>query len=321
MRRLVVAVCVLLVAVPSALADTTVVPNDGTLPWTDPSHRHPLELLAGQVASRIVGRTVSVNCEGETDWQNLGAADADGFVRVLSWHFDGTRWAPILDQGGLIRLSPTACTYLVQFARAATKPTKCSVPQVQQKTTYKTVRYQATVRIKVTQRVKVNGRWVTRYVWVKRKVWKTRRVPISTNVTVAGPAQPCYVNGQPATQMPASYWQDYRSYALSLLILAHEAWHVAGDFGVVIPSGYPNPGQVGYPDYEARAECHGLQWIAYVAQQLGDSPDDASAIAQFYVKENYPTLRGRIFKGNTYWSADCRQDGPMDITPGDGVWP
>jgi hypothetical protein len=272
--RLALVLVVAAVAAPAALADTPVIPDDSSLPWSDPSHGHPLEALAGQIASRIAGRPVSVRCEGETDWQRLLGGDAGGvggFVRVL-WQWDGSRWSPVFDGGGIAQLSPRVCTYLAQFARATTKPTKCAVPQTQQQTRYETVSYKTKVRVKVKKRVRVKGRSVIRNVWVTRTVWKKKRVAVTEMVTVSGSPQPCYVGGGPATSMPGGFWTEYSHYAWALQTLVHEASHLAGDVGVLVPDGYPSPGWVGYTDYEIRAECHGMQWISYAAQQLGDQP-------------------------------------------------
>lgn len=293
----------------AALADTAVIPDDGSLPWTDPNHQTPLELVDGKIASAIVGRPVTVWCEGATDWGNLHAPDADGYVNILYWQYNGSAWAPVFENDGLAQLSPDACTYLVKFARAAAKPTKCSVTKTVTETTYKTV------RVKRTKRVRIHGRWVV------RTTWKTKRVPVTTTRTEQGPPQACYMNGAPVTVMPASFWTDYGNYAHELLTLVHEAWHLAGDVGVEIPDGYPSPGWTGYRDYEARAECHGMQWIAYAAEQLGDTADDAQAVARFYYDRIYPQERGVVFHDQTYWSADCVPNGRLDLTPGDGLWP
>ena len=242
-----------------------------------------------------------------------------GFVRVLVWHWNGSVWLPVFED--VVQMSPSACTGLVQFARATTKPTKCSVPQVHQETEYKNVRYTTIVRVKQKVRKRVNGRWVVRYVWVKRVVWKTKRVPVTKSVTVRGPAQPCFVNWCLATDMPQSFWTSYSQYAWALLTLAHEQSHLAGDVGILVPPGYPSPGWAGFQDKEARAECHGMQRLARVAEELGDTPDDARAVAQFYFAVSYPREKDVIYRGNTYWSADCYENGPLDLSPGDGVWP
>jgi hypothetical protein len=59
-------------AVPvGASADTAPIPSSSDLPWSDPAHESPLELLAGRIASHIAGRPVTVRCEGDTDWATL----------------------------------------------------------------------------------------------------------------------------------------------------------------------------------------------------------------------------------------------------------
>ena len=35
----------------------------------------------------------------------------------------------------------------------------------------------------------------------------------------------------------------------------------------------------------------------------------------------YPRHKGVTFNGQPYWSPDCYENGPLDLTPGDGVWP
>jgi hypothetical protein len=69
---------------------------------------------------------------------------------------------------------------------------------------------------------------------------------------------------------------------------------------------------------EADAECYGMQHLAYAAQQLGDSPDDAAAIAQYYASLLYPSRRTQA---PAYWSPECKPGGALDLTPNDGVWP
>src|SRR5438105_4333985 len=68
-------------AAQTALGDTGVIANDPSLPWTDPNHHSPTEVLASNLASTIAGRTVSIRCEGDNDWANLGqTSDELGYV-------------------------------------------------------------------------------------------------------------------------------------------------------------------------------------------------------------------------------------------------
>jgi hypothetical protein len=61
-----------------------------------------------------------------------------------------------------------------------------------------------------------------------------------------------------------------------------------------------------------------MQSFALAAEQLGDTADDAAAIASYYATKLYPLRRTQ---SPEYWSADCRPNGPLDLTPNDNVWP
>ena len=113
------------------------------------------------------------------------------------------------------------------------------------------------------------------------------------------PATPCFSNGR---QLSASnaFWNAYFETAEALQTLVHESIHLRGDA------------------VEADAECYGMQYLAYAAQQLGDTPDDAGAIAQYYATQLYPS---RLTQSPAYWSPECRANGALDLTPNDGVWP
>ena len=114
--------------------------------------------------------------------------------------------------------------------------------------------------------------------------------------------------------LPNSYWDAYEAYATAIRILAHESIHLGG---VVVGSRLPNGGIGGDPLAEAKADCYGMQWMPYVAQQLGATADDAHAIARFY----YAVIYTR-FVGTQYWSADCKAGGVMDLKlAGPAPWP
>ena len=139
-----------------------------------------------------------------------------------------------------------------------------------------------------TVRKKVKGRTVT------------RRLRITTYTTVTLAPGPCFAGGSELDRGDGAFWNAYFSTASALQTLVHEASHLQGD-GV-----------------EAEAECYGMQWLAYAARQLGDTPDDATAIAQYYATRVYPS---REQQTPEYWSAECRANGALDLTPNDGVWP
>ena len=293
------------VVVPAAMADTVTIPPGIGLPWTDPNHQGPLELLADQIAGSIAGRSVSVRCEGDTDWNTLAGQFGFnpsyelGYVRFQYYVQSRT----IASDPQLTELSPNVCSALQDFGIAAVKPTKCQPLIAQTKTVYVNQRY----RVKV--RVKVKGKWVT------RKVWRTRRVATTVTTNVPGDPAPCYLgNKQTAAGEPTSYWQAYSRYALGMLALAHESIHLTEARGGVRIDSY-------LPLSETHANCYGLQWVSYVAQQLGATSDDAQAIAKYDYDIIYPGYQGVTFNGSAYWSADCRSGGPLDLTPNDGNWP
>ena len=68
-----------------------------------------------------------------------------------------------------------------------------------------------------------------------------------------------------------------------------------------------------------------MQWTARVAEQFGDSPDDAQTIAAFFWLIAYPNEAQAIDSysvAHPYWSADCKPGGPLDARPaGSTVWP
>ena len=289
-----------------SLAETSPIPPTTDPPWTDPAHGSSLEVLAGQIASRIANRQVTIRCEGEYDWGLLvsrrgGDPNAElGYVSAR-WYSSGR----LSDISGFAEISGNVCLALQNFALAASKPTKCSVSSPQ----WTTVSTPQRVRVQVTSRV--HGRLVHRWVWT------TRQVSTMVATQVAGAPQLCYLgNNRAATVMPDSFWSDYRSYAEAILTLAHESIHLGGVVGGQLGNGL----LVGDQQAEAKATCYGMQWMPYVAEQLGDTPDDAMAIAQWMVERYYPAYQGSAHP--QYWSAECKPGGALDIrAPGSTVWP
>lgn len=288
-------------------ADAPVLPTTDSLPWTDPAHQSALEVLDSQIASEIAKRPVRSYCNGENDWNALGASrefdpnGIGGFVDPPHYYYPTSRI--FYDSSVNEQLSPRACWYLWQYGMAATKPTKCQTFTTQTATIQETVTYTENVRRRVKVRVKVKGRWVTRWRSVTQKVTKTKQVPKTITTQVPGPPVPCYGLANAA---PAVGWAEYDKYAMGMLVLAHESVHLYD-----LTAGRP----IDLP-FEARAECFGMQWLVYVATKLGAAADDARSIATYVLEKIYPR-----YQGTRYWSADCRQDGPLDLSPGDGVWP
>ena len=112
----------------AARADTGVIPDTPDLPWADPDHRSPLEVLSSQIASQIAGRDVRVYCNGTNDWEILRAQQGIpenvwGYVLGPQFYYIVAR--TFVDSSPDTKLSPIACQYLWNFAKASAKPTKC----------------------------------------------------------------------------------------------------------------------------------------------------------------------------------------------------
>lgn len=301
----------------SASADSQVIPDSPELPWTDPRHETPFERVASGIATTIAGRPVRAQCNGQRDWVDLvssfgsDAPSVWGFVEMPAvWSPESGVW---LESSTHIQLGPNACEHLWRYAKAATKPTKCAAWRTVREAKRVTVRYRATVRMHVRRRVKVRGRWVVRRVAVVRPVWKSRAETRRVTRTVPLEPRPCTESREPNVTLapPAGGWTAYERYAFAMQTLAHESAHLY-DF----TAGRPLPASTG--EMESRAECMGMQNIARVASALGSSLDDAVSIAAWYPEWIYPA---RQTQTPEYWSADCRQDGPLDVSPGDGRWP
>jgi hypothetical protein len=90
------------------------------------------------------------------------------------------------------------------------------------------------------------------------------------------------------------------SIAMALAVVAHESYHLLG---------YTN---------EAQVECYGMQSIWFVANKLGASIDESQALASLYATRMYPQRRTLT---PTYWSAQCRDGGKLDLRPSLARWP
>jgi hypothetical protein len=119
--------------------------------------------------------------------------------------------------------------------------------------------------------------------WVKKSSWAKRRVRLTTYTTV-----PVYGACPPSRDTVIGIWT-----------LAHEAVHLSG---VVA---------------EDTTDCYGLQWIPWAAMQLGASAEYAKTIGA-KAWSLYQAERPLV---PAYYSTECREDGALDRSPGDGVWP
>ena len=80
-------------------------------------------------------------------------------------------------------------------------------------------------------------------------------------------------------------------------IVVHESIHVSGEYG------------------EAVTECTAIQNDARAAELLGATPAQAQALARAYYEQVYPQMHP------DYRSPGCVEDGPLDLSPGDGQFP
>jgi hypothetical protein len=298
---LLLALLVTLAAPVAAYADTAPIANDGSLPWASGAAASPFEALAGQIASTISGRAVTVRCEGDYDWGVLAAQQGFDPAAELGYvpfwiRLSGGAQVGAPQADSFTELSPTVCRNLDTYALAATKPTKCAATRSTPQQTTSVVRR----RVTTTRRVKVRVHGHVSYRTKTVTTWRNATVTNTSYAQVTTAPAPCYLGGgRSLAPQAASYWDGYFQLALSMLALAHESVHLGND-----PS-------------EVHANCYGLQWVRYVAQQLGAADDDAQAIAQYTAETVYPGYE----KVAGYWSADCVSGGPLDLRPADAIWP
>jgi len=254
---------------------TPVIPDTEALPWTDQAHSSPLELLASGVASQLAGRSVRVICNGQYDWDHLGAPDAGGYV---SWGAYYLATGTLVSSASQVELSPLACEHLWRYAKADVKPTLCStsttdyVPQSQ--------RYRAT--IKVRHRVRVKGKWTMTV--TSKRVWRTRTVQVLT--VIPQESVPCY-GYAPAGVRRSQPDPAYAKYVWAIETLAHETLHIIdGTAGNPVLSASVE---------EPRAECFAMQNMAQVAVALGGTPEDGASIARFYAERMHPYNTNPIY--------------------------
>jgi hypothetical protein len=296
-------------AAPLAAADAVTVPPGSPDPWTDPNHRTPLEQLASTIASSIVGRPVTAKCEDQASWTALNLNGDSS--KVL----------------GFVQQAPHSTT---------TPVTKYRYVWAYRIIHHKRVRYRRKVP------------YITLVTHADTFTASADTIELSPQV--CGPLQqfaeaspkptkcanaPCFV-GAPTSSAPGictdssettcystandwsdDYYQQYDNYAQALITLAHESIHVIQDTkGNVVPADTL---------VEAQAECSGMQHTAQVAEQLGDTADDAEAVADYLWLLSYPTEQHPDDAYSTqhpYWSADCMPGGALDIRPpGTTLWP
>jgi hypothetical protein len=271
--------------------------------------------VVSAIASGIDGgRPVRVDCNDETAWAAIAAQS--NFEPTLLGVVPYAKLAPgtrlFAVDAANVYLSPDTCQRLNVFAAAAAKPTKCPTTITVLRMVDQTERYRKKLRYRAKVRVRVQGRLVTQTVWKRKLVWRTRVVSRAVATDEPGPTAPCY-NAR-AGSWRGTGWDSYWRTVRAIQVLAHESTHLTQSLaGRSIDAMLPTS--------ETQAECYGMQSFTRVATQLGDTPDDAQALARFYYDKVYPLMGGETHNGSPYWSADCRENGPLDLSPNDGIWP
>jgi hypothetical protein len=279
----------------SASAENATLPT-GNLPWSDPSHNSPLEQVASSFASRIAERPVRVQCHSEAEWAALGLpSGALGIVRFRYNVYTGV----IVATEDIAHLREAVCGWTQVYGQASSKPTRCATVDTVTRTVYDTVRVKKKVWYWKKIRLR-NGQ--TKRVRKSKYVWVTKQVPRIVTEQVPGPGIPCYGSNE---ALPA----EYSNYSLMLEVISHEVIHLWDD-------------RVGYrmqtqASAESRAECFGMQLLPAWALTFGGDEDDAKALAKYYWDVVYP----KWGPTSPYWRPDCAPNGPLDISPNDGVWP
>jgi hypothetical protein len=118
------------------------------------------------------------------------------------------------------------------------------------------------------------------------------------------PSGPAVISYQTCNDL-AAYWRSTVrekdtppiEQVIAVHVLTHESVHLTGSLT------------------ESITECRAVQRDAVVAQRLGATKEQGRALALRYWTEVYPHL------SDDYVTRDCHEDGPMDRTPHDGVWP
>lgn len=208
--------------------------------------------------------------------------ETDWAQLVDALRLDPNWWGYVSWNTDFAELAPSACWFLDRYAYTSPKPAYWCTSST---TVTELVAKQKRVRLR-TPLLK-NGKPVLR----KGKrvyVWKTRIV------TTTVPQQ--RERTETVRCEGADEWWKHVS---ALSILAHESYHLRGIRN------------------EAETECYGLQAVARTAALLGATEAEAKA-ASDYAWALYP-LREK--QSPAYWSAECRSDGPLDLSPGDGRWP
>lgn len=307
------------VGTPVALAEGPVLADTPDLPWSDPEHQSSTERLASEVASGIAGRPVRVFCLGIYDWDTFGRDTGVDSAKVWGFVVPPRACDPVLGvwktSATNAYLSPTTCDRLWRFGRATRKPTVCEATRtalmMRETQVVTTVVGEPRASVLVRATVAADTRRGATAGETQRKRLTVRT---TTEVKVAVAPVPCYplaLDGALKIAAPAVGWVEFATFAEALLSLAHESVHLRD-----LAEGQPIERDRAVS--EARAECHGIQLVARVAEAFGAGADDAAGVAHWLARELYPTLEAG---SPEYWSPECRSGGALDLTPAEDNWP
>jgi hypothetical protein len=234
------------------------------------------------IATEIAGHASQVVCTHQDDWPILTRYWGREPNAITGLGFNS--W---------VFIHPSYCPALETLAgspqRRGIKECAMGVTtqmQTETRTETRTVPHRGTVVEVVKKRVKKKGRWT--WANVRRTRVVTTYEQVSVEVQVQVPVQ------VPVYGTCPSYAVTYFAVAL----LTHEAEHSWGT------------------RVEAEAECRALQHLARTAMRLGVAKDFALELAA----DNLARYM-RLSPSSAYWSADCRDGGPMDLNPGLEGWP
>ena len=103
-------------------------------------------------------------------------------------------------------------------------------------------------------------------------------------------------SGEPRTSA-TSCGDDAQAVAHAVDTLTHESFHMRGivDEGVT--------------------ECSSLQTMAWTAQRLGVTPEEAQGLARLELETGYPLMPDQ------YHAQGCADGDRLDLRPGDPSWP
>jgi hypothetical protein len=247
----------------------------------------PLEQRLAVVASEIAGRPASVICFDHMGW--------DAFMKAIGKDPDFTG-GTAFGGSAIAFLTWSVCPsayepFLANPQRSGTKECQTGTRTEYTTETRTETRTETTRQVvydKVRARVKTKGKWK----WVTVK--KRRVVTVETQV-------PVEVQVQVPTVVPVlGKCSTYDNFVYALAVLTHESAHLRDSR---------------YFADEALTECYAVQRIAQTAYRLGASKEFALEIGADYLDRYMATKIPR------YWSADCRDGGPMDLYPAFEGWP